>query len=248
MNATLQVDGYEISVDFSKPIDISIPLTAGPANVNAWYCEPVRIEPVRMGDWVGDVKCGGSVNFRNIYFNPHGNGTHTECMGHISREDISLNQELKSFFFIADVVSVTPVAIGDDLVVTMDCLSAMSTHPASSAMVIRTLPNDSSKLSRQYSNSNPPYFDLEVMQHLVKRGVKHLLLDLPSVDRERDGGRLDAHHAFWQYPDSPRFGTTITELIFVPDHVADGSYLLNLMITSLENDASPSKPILYQLI
>mgnify|MGYP006170989033 FL=1 len=80
MNATLQVDGYEISVDFSKPIDISIPLTAGPANVNAWYCEPVRIEPVRMGDWVGDVKCGGSVNFMNIYLNPHGNGTHTECM------------------------------------------------------------------------------------------------------------------------------------------------------------------------
>ncbi|MFM7054031.1 MAG: cyclase family protein, partial [Bacteroidota bacterium] len=62
----------------------------------------------------------------------------------------------------------------------------------------------------------------------------------------RDEGRLEAHHAFWQYPDSPRIGTTITELIFVPDHVADGSYLLNLMITSLENDASPSKPVLYR--
>ena len=51
-----------------------------------------------MGDWVGDVKQGGSVNFRNISFNPHGNGTHTECVGHISKEDFSINQCLKKFF------------------------------------------------------------------------------------------------------------------------------------------------------
>ncbi|MGR6087657.1 MAG: cyclase family protein [Arcticibacter sp.] len=247
MNATLQVDGHELRVDFSKPIDISIPLNAGLENVNAWYCEPVRIEPVRMGDWVGDVNSGGSVNFRNIHLNPHGNGTHTECMGHISKEEISLNQELKSFFFVADLVSVTPISKGDDLVITMDCLSGMSSHPAATAIIIRTLPNDHSKRIRQYSNSNPPYIDVDLMRQLVQKGIKHLLLDLPSVDRERDEGRLEAHHAFWQYPDSPRSGTTITELIFVPDDVADGSYLLNLMVTSLENDASPSKPILYSL-
>lgn len=246
MKATLQVGEHELRVDLSKPIDISIPLSARPDNVNAWYCDPVRIEPVRMGDWIVDVKSGGSVNFRNIHFNPHGNGTHTECMGHISKEEISLNQELKSFFFVADLVSVKPVARGEDLVITIDSLAGMSLHPAASAIVIRTLPNDLSKCSRQYSNSNPPYIDIELMRHLVQIGIKHLLLDLPSVDRERDEGRLEAHHAFWQYPDSPRIGTTITELIFVPDHVADGSYLLNLMITSLENDASPSKPVLYR--
>ncbi len=247
MNATLQVSGYELRVDFSKPIDISIPLSAGPDNVNAWYCEPVRIEPVRMGDWVGDVKRGGSVNFRNVHFNPHGNGTHTECMGHISKEEITLNQELRSFFFVADLVSVTPVVKGDDSIITMDCLKGMASHPAANAIIIRTLPNDPSKCNRQYSNSNPPYIDVELMLHLVKKGIKHLLLDLPSVDREHDEGRLEAHHAFWQYPNSPRKGATITELVFVPDHVADGSYLLNLMITSLENDASPSKPVLYGL-
>ncbi|MFM8951204.1 MAG: cyclase family protein, partial [Bacteroidota bacterium] len=92
MKATLQVGEHELRVDLSKPIDISIPLSARPDNVNAWYCDPVRIEPVRMGDWIVDVKSGGSVNFRNIHFNPHGNGTHTECMGHISKEEISLNQ------------------------------------------------------------------------------------------------------------------------------------------------------------
>ncbi len=38
-----------------------------------------------------------------------------------------------------------------------------------------------------------------------------------------------------------------TELIFVRDEVEDGSYLLNLQIASFENDASPSKPVLYKI-
>jgi arylformamidase len=58
---------------------------------------------------------------------------------------------------------------------------------------------------------------------------------------------LLAHKAFWQYPEDVRDGATITELIFVPDEIEDGLYLLNMQITSLELDASPSKPVIYQL-
>ena len=83
---------------------------------------------------------------------------------------------------------------------------------------------------------------------LVQKGVKHLLLDLPSVDREEDGGQLLNHHQFWQYPNEIRKDATITELIFVPDEVKDGEYLLNLQVTSLVMDASPSKPVLYELV
>src|ERR1700741_4763931 len=91
--------GKTYKTDLDQPFDVSIPLRAGDENVNAWYVGPVKIEPVKMGDWIGDVKQGGSVNFRNIFFNPHGNGTHTECVGHISKEDYSINQCLKKFFF-----------------------------------------------------------------------------------------------------------------------------------------------------
>jgi hypothetical protein len=62
-----------------------------------------------------------------------------------------------------------------------------------------------------------------------------------------DGGKLTAHHGYWNYPAQPRMNATITELIYVPEKVKDGNYLLNLMITSFENDASPSKPVLYAL-
>ena len=98
MKAEVSFNGKNYTADLNSPLDISIPLRAGEKNVNAWYIGPATIEPVVMGDWIGDVAKGGNVNFRNIYFNPHGHGTHTECVGHISKEWFSINKELKKFF------------------------------------------------------------------------------------------------------------------------------------------------------
>lgn len=232
-------------IDLSKPLDISIPLRAGYENVNAWYAPPVSIDPVRMDNWIGDVNQGGSVNFRNVFFNPHAHGTHTECVGHISRENISLNMCLKEFFFGAQLVSVAPAKLNGDLVITKKQLEEKILAGAE-AIIIRTLPNDDSKCVRQYSNTNPAYIHHEAIAFLVEAGVNHLLIDLPSVDKEKDGGKLLAHHAFWKYPGNTRTKATISELIYANNSIADGFYFLNLQITSLENDASPSKPVLYK--
>jgi len=231
--------------DLSDPIDISIPLSADPKTASAWYVDPMKIEPVRMGDWVGDVKQGGSVNFKNIFFNPHGNGTHTECVGHISNEDYSINQSLKKFFFLAKLVSIAPEKIEDDFVITKAQLGKL--EDGIEAIIIRTLPNDDSKKQRQYSNSNPPYIHHDATEYIRKSGIKHLLIDLPSVDKEKDEGKLLAHKAFWNYPAAPVLDSTITEFIYVPEIIKDGIYLLNIQIASFENDASPSKPVLYKL-
>jgi kynurenine formamidase len=36
---------------------------------------------------------------------------------------------------------------------------------------------------------------------LHESGIKHLLIDLPSVDKEKDEGKLLAHKAFWNVTD-----------------------------------------------
>ena len=240
--------GKSYNVDLSKPIDISIPLRTGKENVNAWYSAPVSIEPVRMGDWVGDVKQGGSVNFRNIMFNPHGNGTHTECVGHISKEDYTINQTLKKFFFIAELITILPDETENgDKIITKAHIENCLGDKVPEAIVIRTLDNHISKINKQYSNTNPPYLHHEAAALLDKLGIDHLLIDLPSVDKEADDGKLLAHHAFWQYPHDTRLQRTITEMIYVPNTVFDGTYLLNIQIASFENDASPSKPLLFQM-
>jgi hypothetical protein len=109
------------------------------------------------------------------------------------------------------------------------------------------LPNSAEKKLQQYSGNNPCYLSAELCHFFAINGIKHLLLDLPSVDREEDGGAMAAHKAFWQYPESPRMAATITEMVFVPNEVADGFYFMNLQIASFESDASPSKPVLYAL-
>lgn len=255
MKTTIQHNNQTIEVDLSKPIDISIPLTNTDENPIAWYIEKPVIEPVVFGDWIGKVSEGkSSTNFNNIFFNPHGHGTHTECLGHITREFYSINQSLKQFFFLAELVSVVPEIQGDDLVITRNQIKKALDNKTPEAIIIRTLPNFNIKKSLKYSNTNPPYMTEDAALFIRESGIKHLLIDLPSVDKEHDEGKLLAHKAFWKVKDvhnlnpDARFDCTITEMIFVADEVEDGGYLLNLQIASFENDASPSKPILYKPI
>ena len=253
MKATIALNGTSFTVDLAKPIDISIPLTNTNDNPIAWYLDKPVIEPVKMGDWVGKVSEGSSTNFNNIFFNPHGHGTHTECLGHITRDFYSVNQALKQFVFTAEVISVLPEQTGEDFIITREQIEKALAGISPEALVIRTLPNDTVKKSKNYSNTNPPYLAEEAAFFIREKGVKHLLIDLPSVDRENDEGRLVSHKAFWNVKDindlnaDARHDATITEMIYVNDTVTDGSYLLNLQIASFENDASPSKPVLYAI-
>lgn len=232
--------------DLHEPLDLSIPLAAGPNRLSAWYVDPIKIEPVRMGDWVGEVKQGAAVNFRNIFFNPHGHGTHTESVGHISETDYPINSLIKQFFYFAEVITIIPELIEGDSVITKQQISNSIKH-TSEALLIRTLPNHITKLTQQYSNTNPAYLHHEAAQLLCDLNIKHLMIDTPSVDKEQDGGLLLAHHAFWNYPENPRLDATISELIYINDSIADGLYLLNLQIAPFENDASPSRPVLFKL-
>ena len=254
MKATIQNNNTTFQVDLSKPIDISIPLTNSDANPIAWYISKPVIEPVKFDEWIGKVSTGmSSTNFNNIQFNPHGHGTHTECLGHITHDFYSVNQSLKKFFFIAELISVEPELINGDLVITKNQIKNALNGKIPEAIVIRTLPNNASKLSKKYSHTNPPFLAENAAGFICESGIQHILIDLPSVDKEKDEGKLLAHKAFWNVKDVKNLNTdarldcTITEMIFVADEVQDGSYLLNLQIASFENDASPSKPVLYKI-
>ncbi len=248
MLATIQYNSKKLQIDLSKPLDISIPLRASKNNVNAWYVKEPKIEPLKDGDWIASVKEGASVNFNNIFFNPHAHGTHTECVGHITEKMHSINQNLKQFFFLAEVITVAPEKLGDDFVISKKQLQFAIGNKKRDAIIIRTIPNTTEKLEAHYSHTNPPFLLKEGAVYLRGKGVKHLLIDLPSIDKEKDGGELLAHNAFWNTQEELRLDATITEFIFVPNTVDDGCYFLNLQIAPFENDASPSRPVLYKIL
>ena len=71
--------------------DLSITMGEGRGS-RAWYVDFMKLMVVRANGFLGSVAEGGAVNFRDVQFNPHGNGTHTECVGHISPEAHSVNE------------------------------------------------------------------------------------------------------------------------------------------------------------
>ena len=247
MIATIETNSQKYKIDLTKPLDISMPLRASKKNVNAWYIDEPTIEPVVLDGWTASVAEGASINFNNINFNPHAHGTHTECVGHITEKVHSINQNLKQFFFLAEVVTVAPEKYMKDYIISKKQLQFALGNKKREALVVRTMPNTKEKLSAQYSNTNWPYFEKEAIEYLVKKGVKHLLIDLPSVDREKDGGELLCHNTFWNTKGKIRMDSTITELIYVDNKIDDGTFFLNLQVAPVENDASPSKPILYKI-
>ncbi|MFH6602486.1 cyclase family protein [Maribacter algicola] len=248
MIATIKNNDTNYRIDLSKPLDISIPLFGNFTNVNAWYLDQPRIEPHTEGEFIGKVSEGASTNFNDIWFNPHAHVTHTECVGHITEEFHSVNKNLNRFFFLAELVTIAPEKYQNDFVISRKQMQYALGDKKRNAVVIRTIPNLKDKLSRQYSNTNPPYLLEQTAEFLAARNVEHLLIDLPSVDKEKDNGALLAHNAFWNTTGKIRKNATITEFVFVPNYINDGTYFLNLQVAPFENDASPSRPVLYKIL
>jgi len=229
---------------------------------NAYGVAPATSSACEAGDIVGDTRRGGSCNFESYTFIPHCNGTHTECVGHITNERISVRDCLQDVFIPAVLVSVAPEVKDDEPLIGSQSIRlalekiGIARPPESgglTGLIIRTLPNDDSKLSRQYLEQIPPYLTADAMEYIVEFGINHLLVDLPSIDRIYDEGKLANHRIFWSvWPGSfeisefTKVNSTITELIYVPNEVEDGEYLLNLQIAPFASDASPSRPVIFR--
>jgi len=269
LEITLTIAGTTYRVDISEPLDISIPVRFHGPQPSVFHAPPATSEPFQEDGFIGSVSRGGSCNCETHTFVPHTSGSHTECVGHISEKPISVPDVLKNGLFPATLItlqseearntaeSYTSALLPGDRLLTSAMLEAClhDTQPDFlQALVIRTLPNSADKLTENYDLTGSAFFSTEAMNSLVQRGVQHLLVDIPSVDRLHDEGRLGNHHIFWDLPQgsrqvekrnaSPR---TITELIYVPTAIADGQYLLNLQLAPLLADAAPSRPTLYKV-
>lgn len=232
-------------VDLSQPLVISTRVYRERSKLRAYSLPPPQIRTYHDGEFIGSVAAGGSVNCDVVLLYPHGNGTHTECVGHISDEPLWIADCARTFLATGQLVSIEPVSVREGNAITAEQLARLLTDEPISAVIIRTLPNDEDKLHRDWTGTNPPYLTADAARFLRKRGIEHLLVDLPSLDPESDGGLLQAHKAFWDYPASPRIGATVTELCFIPNTIADGMYLVQLGIVPIESDAAPSHIVLY---
>ncbi|MGH8202164.1 MAG: cyclase family protein [Steroidobacteraceae bacterium] len=268
MNARLQLDGREVVIDLTQPFDLSVEIDFEGAQVRHFGAPRASSRPYSVPGFSGSVTRGASCNCDSISVIPHCNGTHTESAGHLTREPLHAQRIVPRGLLPAVLISVAPVACdltressdpaphGGDSLVTRNALqTAWPQLPFTPrALVIRTLPNEPEKRTRDYTDITPPYLTREAAQYLVERGIEHLVVDLPSIDRGHDEGRLTAHRLFFGLSPgeaalarATRSQCTVTELAYVPDDGTDGPYLLQLQVPAINGDAVPSRPLLYRL-
>ena len=127
MRCVLDGQGNNCEAALTKPVDESLVLAGnGKPNPSAWYVAPASMQPVRGDGFVGAVAEGGSVNFRDVIFNPHGHGTHTECLGHITSDVHPVDPLFRnqSTHLPCQLLTVRPQKRDDDLVIDVECLAA----------------------------------------------------------------------------------------------------------------------------
>ncbi len=243
MKIQLGRKGHRYEVDLTQAIDCSSTFGNSKREPRAWSSPPVEIKPVQVDDWIGAVKEGAPVNFFSVQLNPHGNGTHTECFGHISPDQHKVNDYFKDYHGFCTFLRINSRELDGDRVVLLEDLEKKRNKLAKFVAI----QVDADPFPQDFSGANAPYFEESCLSYLAENGVKHFITNLPSVDREEDGGALAAHHAFWQYPQNTREEATITELAFFPKNLREGEYFINLQVAPLHSDASPSRPLLYRL-
>jgi arylformamidase len=270
------IAGRKVRVDFTQGACLAIPLYFADRQPSYYSAPPANAHPMHGEGFTGDTNQGGSCNVPVITINPHCNGTHTESISHLVHEQIPIHEILPAAPIPATLITVEPVPAAssgerfhptwspDDQVITSVALNAalagaVPTRAKRQAgawlegLIVRTQPNDSEKPAYQYGPGRmPPFLSLEAMELVVNLGTRHLLVDIPSVDKMYDQGLLAAHRRFWNLPDSghgltdeARLDRTITEMIYVSDTIPDGQYLLQIQIPAFTTDAAPSRPWLF---
>ncbi len=244
-------------------IDLSIPLMFNGPQPNVYGCEPAVSKSVSYQGKSGDSRKGGACNLECYQFVSHCNGTHTECVGHITHERVSILKCLLDVTMSALLITISPVDAqisgehypckfeDGNLLITAALLENAIKLKKADALIIRTLPNSNIKLSKFYKGKNLAFFSNEAMYYINQLGFKHLLVDLPSIDRLDDKGLLSNHRIFWGMeigsfatPNKEFCSKTISELIYVPPSVKDGLYELNLQIAPFDAESAPSRPLI----
>ena len=259
--------GRRLAADLSRPVSIAIPLDFDGPQASCFDAPPACAQPLRAGSFVGDTRSGGSCNCEVLTLAPHCNGTHTECVGHLTEDRVAVSERVPGGLALALLVTLAPVpaaatgedsdpapAPGDRLVTAEALETAYARFDAAGpgAMILRTAEATASPHQAYRGAAPAPYLSRQAAAWLVANGIQHVVLDLPSADRADDGGQLTAHRVFFGLPpgsrrsqDAARPQASITELAWIDAAIPDGWYLLDLQIPAFRSDAAPSRPLLY---
>ena len=260
---------FEYKIESSQGLDLSIPYFFNGNQPNFYDVEKGRLSYLKTEANTWSVKDGGSCNVPEISMNIHCTGTHTESVGHLLKKSGDIGSILREVFCPSLLITISPelscntneqyhCSIGnDELIITAESIKRQFEiwkHHQPTALIIRTLPNYKKKQFLDFDKSTPPFFSNDALKLIHTFKIKHLIVDLPSVDRMEDSGILGNHRIFWgdglnaKSEVNSNSQKTITELAYIPNSAIDGFHFLNIQIPHFVCDAAPSRPLLYSVL
>ncbi len=248
----------------ASPVSLAATIAFDGTGARWFDTAPAHSWPHRVGDFSGSVFTGASCNCRTVEITPHGAGTHTESVGHLTADE-------------HHVIGVLPPGLLPSLLLRVNTAAVAATRESSdyppqthdllitAASVIAAWPErlpfapSALVLATPARQPTPAYLTRECAHELVSRGIRHLVVDLPSLDRCADNGALTAHRIFFGLPsrgtqstlpisrDALRGDCTVTELASIPETLAAGPGFLQIQAPAWNGDAIPSRPLWFAL-
>jgi len=260
MKINIEHNNKKYQIDSNDGVSIAIPVQFNQNKHPKFYDESNPEKKYYKSNGVEyNVDQNAGCNVPLITINIHCSGTHTETAAHVIKDSCFISDISNLNFIPATLISVTPesninesyhIPINDDdKMITKGTLEKYfdSDNEFSDCIIIRTLPNDDDKKVKNYNKHPHPFLSNNAVFFLKGRGVKHIVIDTPSIDRFDDGGQLKNHKIFFKNEDDPINKNTITELVFIPNHCSDGKYFICIGIPKFKLDAAPSNPVIYKV-
>lgn len=251
-------------LDLATPVSLARPLRFDGTDPRHFGAPAPRRRPLVLPGFEGEVLRGASCNCDTLEFVPHCHGTHTESVAHLVAEPHDACEVAPRGLLPALLLAVAPVEAGasgedsdpapqaGDRLVTRAAL--LAAWPARLPFTPRALVLRTGMDAEAADDRTAPFLSRQCAAEIVARGIEHLVVDLPSIDRGHDQGRLCAHRLFFGLPaggrrlaDARRPACTITEFAAVPPRLPAGPYALQLALPRLAGDAVPSQPLLFRL-
>lgn len=205
------------------------------------------------------VAQGAAVNCQHVVFNPHAHCTHIETLAHVTVDGPDVADLQLPGWMLAVLVTVPTARLvetgergpqtasdADQVIPAAPIRAALTQWREVQALIVRPAPSVADV--EDYSATNPPYFTTEAIAEIARSELRHLCVELPSIDREQDGGTTPNHRIWWGLADNARRAgdakwpsRTITELLRVPARLPDGPGLLALQVAPFTGDAAPCR-------
>ncbi len=201
-------DGQARRLKLGAPVEASRPVRLAPPEApNAFSLPPLQAEAHEVPGWfVGDVRRGGSCNVEVLRCTAHGL-THVETAAHLLDPSGAPStiadlppERLAGLLLLADLSD-----LGDrpgERVPPDRIVEALAAPGLPVAMLGLKTRASALPPATDFTGTDCLALSPEAAAAVREAGILTLVVDLPSLDPERDGGRMRAHRAFFGLPEA----------------------------------------------